>query len=345
MKACVLYSAEDIRLEEWDQAELAPDQVRIRFGAGGICGSDLHYYFEGRVGDFAVKEPFVLGHEMAGDIVELGSAVEGLEVGQRVTVNPGLACGACLFCRMGRANHCEEMRFLGSASLMPHVQGAFQELLTVRASQCFPVPDAVSYNVAAFAEPLSVALHAVAQAGGLLDRHVLITGSGPIGALTVIAARLAGAGSITVTDLSDRPLEVARLVGADETLNVGREPAALERAKAGKGHFDVAFEASGSARALADCVAATRAAGRIVQIGMMAPGDIGVPVNRIMAKELELVGTFRFHEEFAWAVRCLVEGAVDIEPILSATFHVSNLDAAFRAARDREANMKVQIYF
>lgn len=345
MKACVLYSAEDIRLEDWDQGELGPDQVRIRFGAGGICGSDLHYYFEGRVGDFAVKEPFVLGHEMAGEIVELGAAVEGLALGQRVTVDPSLACGDCRFCRMGRANHCENMRFLGSASLMPHVQGAFQELLTVRARQCFVVPDTLSYNVAACAEPLSVALHAVAQAGGLLGRSVLVAGCGPIGALTVIAARLAGAGRITVTDLAERPLAVARLVGADETFNVGREPGALERFKAGKGHFDVAFEASGSAAALADCVAATRAAGRIVQIGMMAPGDIGVPVNRIMAKELELVGTFRFHEEFAWAVRCLVEGAVDVEPILSASFHVSNLDAAFRAARDRAANMKVQIHF
>jgi L-idonate 5-dehydrogenase len=345
MKACVLHSAEDIRVEEWDQPVLGPDQVRIRFGAGGICGSDLHYYFEGRVGDFVVREPFVLGHEMAGDIVELGSAVEDLEVGQRVTVNPSLACGDCRFCRMERENHCENMRFLGSASLMPHVQGAFQELLTVRASQCFVVPDRLSYEVAACAEPLSVALHAVAQAGGLLGRSVLVTGSGPIGALVVIAARLAGAASITVTDLAERPLAVAAEVGADETIRLGGGGDKLADYKAGKGHFDAAFEASGSPAALADCVGAVRAAGRIVQIGMMAPGGVAVPVNRVMAKELELVGSFRFHEEFAWAVRCLVEGAVDVAPLLSASFHVSNLDAAFRAARDRERNMKVHIHF
>jgi len=319
--------------------------VRVRFGAGGICGSDLHYFFEGRVGDFPVREPFVLGHEMAGEVVELGDGVEAVALGQRVAINPSLACEACRFCRMGRQNHCENMRFLGSAALMPHVQGAFQEFLTVREGQCFVVPDEMSYNLAAFAEPLAVALHACSRAGDLMGQRVLVTGSGPIGVLVVMAARLAGAQSVTVTDLSDQPLKVASDAGAAETINVAREAERLEAYKAGKGTFDVAFEVSGSHRALGDCVAATRAGGRVVQIGMMPPGDVGVPVNRITAKEIELVGSFRFHEAFGWAVRYLIEGRLDVAPLLTATFHVSNLDAAFRAAIDRQEHMKVQIYF
>ena len=246
---------------------------------------------------------------------------------------------------MGRQNLCENMRFLGSAAVTPHVQGAFQEYLTVTEGQCFVVPDNMSYNIAAFAEPLSVALHACSRAGDLLGRDVLVTGSGPIGVLVVIAARLAGARSVTVTDLADPPLAVAGRAGANEIINVARDAGALAPYSAGKGRFDVAFEVSGSHKALGDCVAATRAGGRIVQIGFMPPGEVGVPVNRIMAKELELAGSFRFHEAFAWAVRYLVEGRVDVEPLLTGRYHVSELDQAFRAAIDRSEHMKVHIYF
>jgi L-idonate 5-dehydrogenase len=188
MRVCVLHAARDLRLEERSAVPLADDQVRLRFGAGGICGSDLHYYFDGRVGDFAVREPLILGHEVAGEVVETGAAVSRVKVGDRVAVNPSLPCWRCRACQAGRTNLCARMTFYGSAAVMPHVQGAFQEQLIAHESQCFVVPPSIPFAIAAMAEPLAVCLHAVQRAGALPGAHVLITGSGPIGALTCLAA-------------------------------------------------------------------------------------------------------------------------------------------------------------
>lgn len=140
MQVCVLHAAKDLRLEERPLAPLGPSEVRVQFGAGGICGSDLHYYFHGRVGDFAVREPLILGHEMAGEVVETGPDVTAVRTGDRVAVNPSRPCWRCRSCRAGRTNLCLAMNFLGSAAVMPHIQGAFQEQLTAHESQCFVVP-------------------------------------------------------------------------------------------------------------------------------------------------------------------------------------------------------------
>jgi L-idonate 5-dehydrogenase len=345
MRVCVLHAARDLRLEERPLVPLGPDQVRLRFGAGGICGSDLHYYFEGRVGDFAVREPLILGHEVAGDVVEVGAEVARVRIGDRVAVNPSQPCWRCPACQAGRTNLCARMTFYGSAAVFPHVQGAFQEQLVCAEAQCHVVPRAIPHSTAAMAEPLAVCLHAVKRAGPLLGSHVLITGSGPIGALTCLAARAAGAAHITVTDIVAPPLEVARQVGADLTIDVAHEPERIEAAKADKGRVDVAIEASGSPRALLTCLECTRPGGRIVQLGMLPSGEIALPLTKITPKELELVGTFRFHEEFGEAVQALVSGRLDVSPVLSGTFAAGQRDAAFAAAADRQNHMKVQLVF
>jgi L-idonate 5-dehydrogenase len=195
------------------------------------------------------------------------------------------------------------------------------------------------------AEPLAVCLHALQRAGPLLGAHVLITGSGPIGALTCLAAKHAGAARITVTDVADPPLEVAARVGADETVNVADSPETLERYRAEKGWFEIAFEASGNPQALMTCIDCTRPGGRIVQLGMLPPGEIGLPLTRITPKELDLVGTFRFHDAFGIAVEGLVSGRFDVSPILTGTFDAGQRDAAFAAAADRRRHMKVQLVF
>lgn len=339
MQVCVLHAAEDLRLEARDERALSPSEVRLAFAAGGICGSDLHYYFEGRVGDFAVREPLILGHEVAGEVVETGARVTGLRVGQRVAVDPSLPCGACPGCRAGRTNLCRRMTFLGSAAVMPHVQGAFQERLVVEASQCHPVPDDLPPGLAAMAEPLAVCLHAVARAGPLVGREVLITGGGPIGQLTALAARHAGAARVTVVDLADAPLAMARRLGLD-ALHVKEDADALA---ADKGKIDTAFEASGSPDGLATLVDVTRPGGRIVQIGMFPPGRIPVPANRLMAKELDLLGSFRFHDEFEVAVALIAGRRIDVEPLLTAQMPMSARDDAFHLAKDRARAMKVQL--
>jgi L-idonate 5-dehydrogenase len=345
MRAAVLHAARDLRIEDRPELPLGPREVRVRIAAGGICGSDLHYYFDGRVGDFPVLEPLILGHEIAGVVVETGSEVEAVAVGDRVSVNPSSPCAQCRFCLMGRPNLCLRMRFLGSASTRPHSQGGFQELFVTDQRQCHVVPADMPLVVAAMAEPLSVALHAAARAGDVLGREVLVTGAGPIGALIVLALRSAGARRIAVTDISDTALGTVARIGADETVNVKTSPEALVPLTRDKGRFDVSIEASGAVSALGNCVECTRAGGRVVQVGMLPPGGVPVPVNRIMAKELELVGSYRFHEEFAWAVEALATGRIDVSPLLSGTFPVEEADEAFATAIDRERSMKVHLTF
>jgi L-idonate 5-dehydrogenase len=345
MRVCVLHAAEDLRLEERPVASLAPDQVRVRFGAGGICGSDLHYYYEGRVGDFALREPLILGHEVAGEVVEIGRAVARVRVGDRVAVNPSQPCWQCRACQAGRTNLCRRMTFYGSAAVFPHVQGAFQEQLVCFEHQCHVVPATLPYGIAALAEPLAVCLHAVRRAGDLLGRNVLITGCGPIGALTCMAAKLAGAAQITVTDIASEPLAVARAIGADETIDAAAEPDRIEAYSTDKGWFDVAIEASGNPKALFTCLDCVHPGGRIVQLGMLPSGDLALPLTRITPKEIDLVGTFRFHEEFGQAVEALISGRIDAAPILTGTFSARERDAAFAAALDRRRHMKVQLVF
>src|SRR4051812_14116247 len=277
MRAAVLYAPKDLRIESVPAAPLGPHEVEVRIEAGGICGSDLHYYFDGGFGTVRLKEPMILGHEIAGTVAHVGVEVMNVKPGQRVAVNPSRPCGQCRYCQEGKQNHCLDMRFYGSAMRFPHVQGGFREVLVCDQAQAVPVPPSMSAAQAAFAEPFAVCLHAVNRAGSLLGNRVLITGAGPIGALTVIAARRAGALEIVATDVADAPLAAARKAGADAAINVG-EHDALTRYSADKGYFDVMFEASGNAKALADGLGVVRPTGIVVQIGI-ASGDMTLPMN------------------------------------------------------------------
>src|ERR1700682_81890 len=245
MLACRIHAKDDLRIEAAEDPQIGPGQVLIRLGAGGICGSDLHYYFEGRNGSFVIREPLIPGHEASGVVAKVGPGVTRVKPGDRIAVPPSHACGHCDYCREGREHLCRNMRFLGSASLYPHVQGMFSEYFVLGERQCYPVSGDVSLGELAFAEPLAVGLHAVNRAGDLLGKSVLGTGGGTIGCLTVIAARLAGATTVTVSDVLDRPLETARKVGAAHTIRADRDAEALASPQ-----FDVAFEAAGSFAAL-----------------------------------------------------------------------------------------------
>ena len=346
MQACAIFSAKDLRLIELERAtSLADDAVRVAYGTGGICGSDIHYYHEGRVGNFAVKEPLILGHEIAGTVTEVGAGVTDLAPGTPVAINPNLPCLDCENCLAGRTNLCRDMVFFGSAAVTPHVQGGFREELVVPRRQCVALPAGFDLAIAAFAEPLAVCLHAVNRAGPLAHRSVLVTGCGPIGCLTIQALRLAGVRHVTATDVAGRVLETAAALGADETIDISRDARALDAHESGRGHFDAAFECSGNPRALASCLNATKPRGTVVQVGMMPPGDTGVPLGKVVSKELVLAGTFRFHDEFDLAVDALVSGRLDVSSLHSGTFTFDEADAAFAAAVDRSAHMKVQLRF
>ena len=344
VKAVVVHAPHDLRVETVAVPELSPHQVEVKIERGGICGSDLHYYHEGGFGTVRIKEPMVLGHEIAGTVVRIGSAATHVKVGQRVAVNPSLACGTCRFCQQGLQAHCLDMRFFGSAMRFPHVQGGFRERLVCHETQAVVVRDGLGAEVAAFAEPRAVCLHAIKRAGPLAGAKVLVTGSGPIGCLTMLAAHHAGASQIIATDIADRTLEIAKRMGADVTINTASHADGLEAFKADKGRFDVSFECSGHPKAVADTIACTRPRGRIIQVGIGGT-DMPIPINAIVAKEIDLGGTFRFYEEFQWAVDLLGSTRIDVSPLHSATYGVDEAKAAFDLASDKSKAMKVQLAF
>ncbi|HEV2674286.1 MAG TPA: L-idonate 5-dehydrogenase [Aliidongia sp.] len=343
MKACVIHAPHDLRIEEVEVPALGPTSVKLRIGAGGICGSDLHYYQHGGFGTVRIKQPMILGHEVAGTVVEVGSAVTRIRVGDRAAINPNQPCAACAQCLAGRANLCLDVRFYGSAMRFPHVQGAFREILVADERQIFTIPDHVSLGQAAFAEPLAVCLHAVTRASAVAGRRVLVTGVGPIGALTILAARAFGAREIVATDVAALPLKTALAIGADRVIDVGTAAEDLTAYGANKGSFDVLLECSGNARALAAGLDVVRPGGTVVQLGL--GGEMGLAINTIVTKELELRGSFRFHEEFGWAVDYISRGLIDVAPLLTDTIPLGEAQRAFDLAGDKGRAMKVHLSF
>lgn len=342
-RLCRLYAEGDIRVETEAVAAPGPGQALVAVAAGGICGSDLHYYREGGFGPIRVREPIVLGHEASGVVLGVGPGVTGLAEGDRVALNPSRPCGRCTYCREGLEIHCLEMRFAGSAMRMPHEQGLFRDRMVVDAAQCVPIGAGASLTEAACAEPLAVCLHARARAGDLAGRRVLVTGAGPIGALCVAVAAEAGAAEIVATDLHAVPLATARAMGATETLDMRESPEALEPYAAEKGSFDVVFECSAAGPAIRAAIGAVRPRGTIVQVGVT--GDQAVPINLIVSKEIRLLGTHRFHAEFAEAVAAISTRRIDVGPIVTAAFPLEEARAAFEAAGDRSRAVKVHLAF
>lgn len=341
---CVVIQAPDeLRLVEQDAGELASGQVLVRVGYGGICGSDLHYFRHGGFGTVRIKRPMILGHEVAGTVAAVAGDVQRVKPGERVAVNPSRPCARCRYCLEGLPNQCLDMRFYGSAMRDPHVEGAFRNLLVCDALQCERVADGVPLDLAALAEPFAVGLHGVSRAGPLLGRRVLVSGCGPIGALAVAAARVHGAAEVVAVDVTDATLAVARAMGAHETINVARDGGWVQRCSADKGTFDVMLECSGNAQALRAGLEVLRPRGVVVQLGL--GGDVSIPQNMVVAKELEIRGSFRFHAEFALAVQLINAGRVDLRPLVTRAFPVTQAREAFELAGDRTRAMKVLLDF
>lgn len=343
-RICRLHGQKDLRIETEETPAPGPGEALVAIGAGGICGSDLHYYQDGGFGPIRVREPIILGHEAAGTVLVVGEGVQGLVPGTRVAINPSRPCGTCSYCREGLTTHCLNMRFNGSAIRLPHEQGLFRDRIVVDAAQCIPVGNDVSLAEAACAEPLAVCLHARSMAREVAGKRVLVSGAGPIGALCTTVAAEAGAAEIVTTDLQDMPLEVAARMGATRTINVAREADALDAYAADKGHFDLVFECSAAAPAIRAAIAALRPQGRMVQVGVA--GDVPVPLNAIVGKEITLQGTQRFlDEDFAQAVALISTRRINLRPIVTGSFPLAEAERAFETAGDRRAAVKVQLSF
>jgi L-idonate 5-dehydrogenase len=343
MKTLVCHAAKDLRIETTELPVLGDQQLLVRVAYGGICGSDLHYYQNGGFGTVRIKQPMALGHEFSGTVDAVGAQVTAFKPGQRIAISPSRPCGQCRFCQLGQHNHCLNMRFYGSAMPFPHIQGGFSEKLVIDASQAHPIADHLSLSEAALAEPLSVGLHPIQRAGGVLGKQVLVTGCGPIGSLLIGGLRRAGAARIVAVDIADLPLQCARNMGADETINLLTQADGLDQYKADKGQFDAVFEASGSPAALRTALDVIAPRGVLVTVGL--GGDISLPMNQIVAKEIDLRGTFRFHPEFATSVQFLNERLINGKPVITSVLPMDRAVEAFELALDKRQSLKVQISF
>ncbi|MCR9152089.1 MAG: L-idonate 5-dehydrogenase [Rhodobacteraceae bacterium] len=342
-RVCRLFGKNDLRIETEEIDDPGPGQALVAVAAGGICGSDLHYLSDGGIGTIRVREPIILGHEASGRVIAVGEGVDWLSPGTGIAINPSRPCGACAYCAEGLPMHCLNMRFNGSAMRLPHEQGLFRDRVVVDAAQCLPLPATADLGAVACAEPLAVCLHAGRMAGDIAGKRVLVTGAGPIGCLCVAVASAAGAAEIVVTDLHDAPLAVALAMGATRAVNMSRDGGEMDRYAEQKGHFHLAFECSAAAGAIRGAMAALRPRATLVQVGVA--GDTPMPINALVAKEIRVQGTHRFHAEFAEAVAAITSGRIDVKPVVTFRYPLEDAVAAFRTAADRTRSVKVQLTF
>ncbi|QOC25097.1 zinc-binding dehydrogenase [Microbacterium hominis] len=334
MDAVVISAREALTVEDRPLPACAPGQVLLRVGYVGICGSDLHYYFDGANGAFVVTEPLVPGHEVSGWVAHDPSGA--LAEGAPVTVHParfGQRTPA-----LAEAPHLwPGGSYLGSASTTPHTQGAMAAYVTVEASMVRPLPDTLPVRRAVLAEPLAVALHGASRAGEMTGARVLVCGAGPIGLLAAVAARARGAASVEVSDLLPEALERASAVGADRVWRVGVDAIPDDA-------YDVVLECSGAAAAVSTAIAAVRRRGTVVQIGMLPNEPRPVNLAPLVAKEATLRGAFRFLDEMEEAIG-LLDAQPAVESVITHEFSPREAVAAFETARRSAVSAKVVVAF
>ncbi len=302
------YFNSDLRFsvkEEKNSENLKANQIRVRMRNCGICGSDIHYYLHGENGGRKIMEPLMLGHEAVGEILEVGSNLEQFKKDDRISINPALYCYKCKFCKTKKFNLCENVLFFGSAAKMPHTQGAFREQIIVDKSQCHLIDANTSFEEAAFAEPLAVALHASSFIKNNNNQNILIAGCGPIGLLLL---------KILIQQTAE------------------------------KNYFDVSFEASGNVNSINNIIDMAKRGSNIIQIGNMPGGLIKINYNKVMTKELKILGSYRFSEEFNIAVNKINNKEFIFKDILTHKFKLEDCDEAMKIASDKNKSIKVQVF-
>jgi L-iditol 2-dehydrogenase len=328
MLAAQLHGLRDLRVVEAPPPpDPGPGEVQVHVEACGICGSDLHYYLEGGIGDTPCRYPMILGHEPAGRVVRSGPGVTGLDIGRLAALEPAIYCGRCEFCRAGRHNVCERIRFLST----PEDPGFFRELVNLPADNLLPLPPSLSPQTASLYEPLAVALNALHWAALRLDESVAVFGAGPIGLLTVAAARLSGAGRIYAVDRLPARLALARRMGADCSIDfTAADPVQAILAETRGRGVDAAFEAAGSPQTINQCLRVARNAGRVVLIGIPGSVTVDLEFHEMRRKELALFNVRRQNHHAATAIRMLAEARLPFGDLVTHTRPLDAIAAAFR---------------
>ncbi len=330
MHVAVLSEPGSFVVEERDKPNPAPDEVLVNVREVGICGSDVHYYEHGRIGDYVVESPLVLGHESAGEVVAVGENADDFEVGDRVTLEPGIPCRHCAHCKRGEYNLCPDVTFMAT----PPDDGAFAEYVAWPADFTYRLPDGVSTREGALCEPLSVGIHAVRRGNVGVGDSVLVTGCGPIGLLAMEAAKAAGATEMFVSDVVPEKLALADSRGADATIDVSEADLAdaVSRRTDGEG-VDVVIEASGATPAIRTTTDAVRRGGTVVLVGLSQDDEIPLATGDIIDNELDVRGSFRYRNTYPAALQLLADGAVDVEGIVDFEMELPDVDEAFERAK------------
>ena len=333
MKAARLYGLRDIRIDDIPTPVIGSRQALVRIVSVGVCGSDVHYYTHGRIGRYVAEPPFILGHECAGEVVEVGAEVTNVKPGDLVAVEPGVPCGRCRHCRGGSYNLCRDVKFLAA----PPYHGAFVEYLAHDADFLFPVPDGVSADEAAMCEPLSTGLQAARRANLQLGEKVFIAGMGPIGLANLQAFRAAGAGAVYVSDVAQERLDTAMKLGATAAFNARDEhlPDLLREATGGDGP-DVVVEAAGSGTATAQSADIVRAGGRVVLIGLAPEANVPINMLDVIDKEIDIKGVFRYAGTYPAGLALIARGAVDVRSMVTARYSLDDTAQAMADVADRK---------
>jgi len=344
MLAGILYGERDLRVEAAEQPEPGPGEVLLRVRRVGICGSDVHYYSHGRCGPFIPSQPFILGHEFVATVEQTGPGVDQPIVGDRVVANPTRSCGRCEACISGHGNLCGRVVMLGSGSTTPPTNGAFAEYVVAGAQQCYLLPQSMDDGVGAMMEPLSVALHAIHRAGGVAGASVLVTGGGPIGLLVAAAARTLGARLVVVSEPSASRRNLAEATGVDHVLDPCSTDFNEQAAEVSEGGFEKVFEASGVKAAVQSTMDVVCRGGTIVQIGTVGENHVSLPVNDLMLREVSLLGTFRYANEFPLAIRLAADRRISIlSDLITGVHPLQEIQQAMNQACAGESELKVQM--
>lgn len=336
MKTAVMTDIRKVRIEEREKPVPKEGEVLVKVEYVGICGSDLHYYESGRIGNFIVEPPFVLGHEAGGTVVEVGSGVSHLKVGDRVALEPGKTCGHCEHCKEGKYNLCEDVIFFAT----PPVDGVFQEYVAHEAGICFKLPDNVSTLEGALVEPLSVGLHAAMQGGAHIGQTAVVTGAGCIGLVSLLALKAMGVSRVIVVDVIDKRLQKAKELGADYVIN-GKEQdtvAEIKRLTEGKG-CDLSIETAGTQITASQLIQASKKGATIVFVGYSASGEMTLPIGMALDKELTFKTVFRYRNIYPMAIEAIAAGKIRIKDIVTDYFELDDIQHAMDACVENKAEI------
>jgi len=326
VKALVLHGIRDLRLDTLPEPQPGPGQVKVRVRAVGICGSDIHYYKHGRIGNQVVKKPMIVGHEAAGEVAALGPGVKDLKVGQRLAIDPAHSCGHCAWCLTSRPNLCPNVQFCST----PPVDGLMCEYAVLEASQCLPVPDSLSLAEAAMLEPFQVSVHAANLVGMRPGETAAVVGAGAIGIGCLQVARAGGAARVIVTDRLGYRLKIAKRMGADATIHVGKEDPAEAMNRLTDGHGpDLVFECTNRAAGVVQAIQVAAIGARVACVGIAQEDAIPVDPHEARRKELRLVFTRRSRWTMRQALALVVSGRADNAGFITHRFDLEHAAKGF----------------